>query len=60
MRPVLRNRETLVIFDRGHQMTIATLEHFEAVLAQDLVAFAEREGRKPDIPSFAEWGAGPA
>jgi hypothetical protein len=60
MRPVLHNRETLVIFDRGHQMTIATLEHFEAVLAQDLVAFAEHEGRKPDIPSFAEWSAGPA
>lgn len=55
MRNVLGQGETLVIFDRGHQMTISTLPQFEAVLARDFVAFVESEGRKPDIPSFTEW-----
>lgn len=55
LRPVVTGGETLVIFDRGHQMTITSPAQFEAILARDFVAFAEGEGRKPDIASFAEW-----
>lgn len=55
MRPVLRGGEALVIFDRGHQMTVTTLQQFEAILARDFVAFAEGQGRQPDFPEFREW-----
>lgn len=55
MRNVLHEGETLVIFDRGHQMTVTRLEQFEAILARDFVALVEAEGRKPDFPEFREW-----
>jgi hypothetical protein len=49
---------TLVIFDRGRQMTIASEPLLDAVLSRDLVAFADGEGRPLDIESFREWRAG--
>jgi hypothetical protein len=55
LRPALAGGETLVIFDRGRQMTIADPALFEVVLARDLVAFADAEGRPRDIETFAEW-----
>jgi hypothetical protein len=55
MRPVIRGGETLVIFDRGHQMTVTTLQQFEAIIARDLVAFAEGQGRQPDFHEIREW-----
>lgn len=55
MRNVLHEGETLVIFDRGHQMTVTRPEQFEAILARDFVALVEAEGRKPDFPEFREW-----
>jgi hypothetical protein len=58
LRPQIAAGLTLVIFDRGRQMTIATPDLFEAVLSQDVVAFAEAEGRPLDIETFGEWRAG--
>ncbi len=58
LRPALERGETLVVFDRGRQMTITSLPLFEAVLQRDMVGFAESEGRALDVPSFAEWQAG--
>ncbi len=55
LRPAVNAGETLVIFDRGRQMTVSTLVQFETLLAQDLVRFAEAEGWPRDIESFAEW-----
>jgi hypothetical protein len=49
---------TLVIFDRGRQMTIRAPELFEAVLARDMVAFADAEGAPLDVGTFREWRAG--
>jgi hypothetical protein len=59
LRPAVAAGETLVIFDRGRQMTIASEQLLDAVLRQDMVAFAETEGRPRDIPSFSEWSAPP-
>jgi hypothetical protein len=55
LRPALAAGETLVIFDRGRQMTITTPMLFEAVLATDMVAFADGEGRPLDTESFRDW-----
>ncbi len=55
LRPEVAAGWTLVIFDRGRQMTIASPALFEAVLARDMAAFAAAEGRPLDIPTFAEW-----
>jgi hypothetical protein len=57
-RSAIEAGEILVIFDRGHQLTINGLAHFEAILKRDFVAFAESEGRKPVIASFGEWKPG--
>jgi hypothetical protein len=58
LRPQLETGETLVIFDRGRQMTVCTLQLFEAILKRDFVAFANSEGRLLDFNSFSEWQAG--
>jgi hypothetical protein len=58
LRPAVAAGETLVIFDRGRQLTIRSAELLDAVLARDFVAFAEGEGRPLDIPGFAEWRPG--
>jgi hypothetical protein len=58
IRNVVSRGEALVIFDRGHQMTITTLDQFEAVIARDFVAFAEAQGRPRDIESYSEWRPG--
>ncbi|MBN8535318.1 MAG: hypothetical protein J0L51_14655 [Rhizobiales bacterium] len=55
MRNVVRGRETLVIFDRGHQMTVTNVEQLDAIVTRDFVAFAEGQGRQPDFPEFREW-----
>jgi hypothetical protein len=55
LRSAVAAGEMLVIFDRGRQMTIASEEVLDAVLRQDMIAFAEREGRALDIESFSEW-----
>jgi hypothetical protein len=55
LRHALSRRETIVLYDRGHQMTLTAPEQLEAVLARDFVAFVEAEGRKPDIASFQEF-----
>ncbi len=55
LRPALERGETLVIFDRGRQMTIASTTLLDALLKRDMVAFAESEGRALDVPSFTEW-----
>ncbi len=58
LRPEIRAGLTLVIFDRGRQMTVASEALLDAVLERDFVAFADAEGRPLDIASFAEWKAG--
>jgi hypothetical protein len=55
LRPAIAGGETLVMFDRGRQLTIRTVEVFDAVLSRDMVAFADAEGRPLDLPEFAEW-----
>jgi hypothetical protein len=55
VRPALAAGETLVIFDRGRQLTIGSAALLDAVLARDMVAFAAAEGRPLDFESFAEW-----
>jgi hypothetical protein len=55
LRPEIAAGLTLVIFDRGRQMTIRTPELFDAVLARDMVAFADGEGAPLDIETFREW-----
>jgi hypothetical protein len=55
LRPAIAAGATLVVFDRGRQMTIASEALFDAVLARDFVAFAE--GRPLDVGSFTEWRA---
>jgi hypothetical protein len=57
LRPELRAGRTLVIFDRGRQLTVGSPELFEAVLLRDFVAFAEAEGRPLDVETFGEWRA---
>jgi hypothetical protein len=55
LRQALAVHQTIVLYDRGHQMVLTTLEQLEAVLARDFVAFVETEGRKPDFASFQEF-----
>jgi hypothetical protein len=55
LRPAIVAGQTLVIFDRGRQMTIATPALFDAVLTRDFVLFAQNEGQPLDIDTFAEW-----
>jgi hypothetical protein len=57
LRPLMAKGETLVIFDRGRQMTITSAQIFEHVLARDFVAFANSEGKPLDFESFHEWRA---
>lgn len=58
LRPAIKTGETLVIFDRGRQMTVSSLFHLEAILTRDLVLVAESEGWPMDIATFEEWRAG--
>jgi hypothetical protein len=44
----------LFITDRGRTMLISELHVFEALLAHDVVAFANSEQKPLDIPSFAD------
>ncbi|MGL4634878.1 MAG: hypothetical protein ACRCWF_02765 [Beijerinckiaceae bacterium] len=55
LRPAIAAGQTLVIFDRGRQLTVSTQAIFDMILSRDFVAFAESEGRPLDINSFAEW-----
>jgi hypothetical protein len=55
LRPAIAAGSTLVIYDRGRQLVVRTLDLFNAVLARDMVAFADQEGRPRDIASFSEW-----
>jgi hypothetical protein len=55
LRPLIAAGETLVIFDRGRQMTITSAQIFEHVLTRDFVAFANSEGKPLDFQSFKEW-----
>lgn len=57
IRPALEAGETLVIFDRGRQLTITSPAILDAVLQRDFVRFAEGEGRPLDVDSFHEWRA---
>lgn len=56
--PYLRERVAegfaLLILDRGRRMTVRNAALFDEVLRRDYVAFAEREGRPLDIPSYAQ------
>jgi hypothetical protein len=58
LRPRLEAGDTLVIFDRGRQMTITSATLFDHVLTRDFVAFASSEGRPLDFESFKEWRVG--
>lgn len=58
LRPAVAAGETLVIFDRGRQLTIRSVALLDAVLGRDMVAFAEAEGRPLDVGSFREWQPG--
>jgi hypothetical protein len=55
LRPEVAAGKALVIFDRGRQLTIRSVELLDAVIARDMVAFAESEGRPLDVESFREW-----
>jgi hypothetical protein len=58
IRPSIEAGFALLVIDRGHRMTVTSPSLFEAILARDFVAFAESEGRQPDIPDFAaEWSS---
>ncbi|NBN65994.1 hypothetical protein [Pannonibacter tanglangensis] len=56
--PYLRERIgqgfEVLIFDRGRRMVVTSLPLFEAILARDIVAFADSEGRPHDIESWAQ------
>ncbi len=55
LRPVIAAGESLVIYDRGHVMTIGSVDLLDAVLERDMVAFAEMDGRPRDVDSFNDW-----
>lgn len=54
LRPYLGSGFTLLVIDRGRRMAIGSPALFEEVLRKDYVAFADREGRPLDDPSFRE------
>lgn len=58
LRTAVAGGETLVIFDRGRQMTITSEALLDAVLGRDFVAFAAGEGRPLDVETFSEWRPG--
>lgn len=55
LRPAIAAGEALVIFDRGRQMSIRSVELLEAILLRDMVAFADGEGQPLDVESFRDW-----
>jgi hypothetical protein len=55
LRTEIAAGRALVIYDRGRQMVVRTEALFEAVLARDMAAFAESEGRPLDVETFREW-----
>jgi hypothetical protein len=57
LRPLIVAGETLVIFDRGRQMTISSVQIFDHVLSFDVVDFADIEGKPLDFEGFREWRA---
>lgn len=60
LRPFLRSGFAVEIYDRGRRMEIASAPLFEEVLRMDYVAFAEREGRPLDFPSYRDAHPAPA
>ncbi len=58
LRPAVNAGETLVIFDRGRQLTVSTPFQLETLLTRDLVRVAEAEGWPRDIATFEEWQPG--
>jgi hypothetical protein len=59
IRPSVEAGTTLVVIDRGRRMTIGGKSLFDAVLARDMVAFADSEGSPLDVPEFGtEWRPG--
>jgi hypothetical protein len=55
LRPQIAAGLTLVIYDRGRQLTITSESLLDAILGRDFVAFAESEDRPLDIPTFSEF-----
>lgn len=55
-RSRLARGESLFITDRGRQMVIRDTATFDLLLARDLVALAEADGRPLDIESFSTRG----
>jgi hypothetical protein len=55
LRPEIAAGRPLVVYDRGRQMVVRTVELFDAVLARDMAAFADAEGRPLDVETFSEW-----
>jgi hypothetical protein len=55
LRPLIARGFSLEVIDRGRRMTIAAPALFEATLARDYVAYADRQGWARDIPSFDDY-----
>lgn len=53
LRPHLAAGFTLLVIDRGRRMMVTSPQLFEEILRKDYVAFADREGRPLDDPSYA-------
>jgi hypothetical protein len=54
LRPLMRRGFALDVIDRGRRMEIASPALFEEVLKLDYVAYADRQGRPLDYPSYRE------
>jgi hypothetical protein len=55
LRPLVQRGFVLEIVDRGRRMEIGSAALFEEVLKLDYVAFADRQRRPLDYPSYAEF-----
>jgi hypothetical protein len=53
LRPLMRRGFGLEIIDRGRRMAVGSPALFEEILKLDYVAYADREGRPLDYPSYA-------
>lgn len=54
LRPLMRRGFALEVIDRGRRMEIASPGLFEEVLKLDYVAYADRQGRPLDYPSYRD------
>lgn len=52
LRARLQEGFELLILDRGRRMAVTSVLLFDAILARDMVAFADQEGRPHDIESW--------